>query len=129
MKLLRKYTLVIQHMRFLTDVNIAQSVITFLRQNGHDVLDAKKDYLTTSDAKIVLLAKQEKRIVLTRDKDFLELIQVPRYQVAIIVIRLLDQKPKNITLHLGDLLGYQTEEVLSTSLTIIKEDSADSYPY
>ncbi|OGH40281.1 MAG: hypothetical protein A3B41_04555 [Candidatus Levybacteria bacterium RIFCSPLOWO2_01_FULL_37_26] len=116
-------------MRFLADVNIAQSVITFLRQNGHDVLDAKKDYLTTADNKIILLAKQGERIIVTRDKDFLDLVQLPQYQVAAIVIRLLDQKPKNITLHLKDLFDHQSEEVLNTSLTIIKEESADSYPY
>lgn len=116
-------------MRFLADVNIAQSVIIFLRQNGHDVLDAKKDYLTTADSEIILLAKQEKRIILTRDKDFLDLVLFPQYQVAALVIRLLDQKPKNIIAYLRALLDYQTEEVLNTSLTVIKEESADSYPY
>lgn len=100
-----------------------------MRKQGHDVLDAKKNYLTTADYGIILLAKQKKRIVLTRDKDFLDLTQLPQYQVAVIVIRLLDQKPKNIIQYLRNLLEYQTEEVLSSSLTILKEESANSYPY
>ena len=116
-------------MRFLADVNIAQSVITFLRQLDHDVLDAKKDYLTKADSEIILVAKKEKRIVLTRDKDFLDLVQLSRYQIPAIVIRLYDQKPKNIIAYLRALLDYQTEEILSTSLTILKEESANSYPY
>lgn len=86
-------------------------------------------FLADVNYEIILLAKQKKRIVLTRDKDFLDLVQLPQYQVAIIVIRLLDQKPKNIIRYLRNLLEYQTEEVLSSSLTILKEESADSYPY
>ena len=38
-------------------------------------------------------------------------------------------KPKNIIAYLRALLDYQTEEILSTSLTILKEESANSYPY
>ena len=38
-------------MKFLADVNIAQSVIYFLRKLNHDVLDAKKDHLLSKDTK------------------------------------------------------------------------------
>ncbi len=45
-------------MKFLADINIAQSVIKFLRENGHYVLDSKQDYLLVKDTEIIELAKQ-----------------------------------------------------------------------
>lgn len=116
-------------MKFAADINIAQSVIVFLRQLGHDVLDCKKDYLTAGDTTIIYLARSESRIILTRDKDFLELVKIPKYRVPVIVVRLLDQKPDNIILHLKKLLSNQDEKILSHSLTIITEERADSIPY
>lgn len=63
-------------MKFLADVNIAQSVIKFLRKLEHDVLDAKKRHLLSSDIEIINIAQIEGRIVLTRDKDFINLEQI-----------------------------------------------------
>ena len=71
-------------MRFLADVNIPQSVIASLTEAGHDVLDIKKQKLDFKDSELIQIAKQEKRIILTRDKDFLLLAQFPKYQVPTI---------------------------------------------
>lgn len=116
-------------MKFLADVNIAQSVIYFLRQLGHEVLDSKKDYLHSSDIQIIIIAKREKRLILTRDKDYIDLVQLPKYQVPTIVFRLLDQKPDSIIKHLKELLLNQQEKILNNSLTIVTEESADSSLY
>lgn len=115
-------------MKFLADVNIAQSVISFLRNLRHDVLDAKLDYLFDPDTKIIQIAKSEKRIILTRDKDFINLVQLSKYSVSTIVLRLSDQKPENIIKHLAELLNNQDEAVLNKSLTIVRDTIADSIP-
>ncbi len=75
-------------MKFIADVNIASKVIRLLRQTGHDVLDIKKLDPITSDTEIIKLAREENRIILTHDKDFLGLTKFPKYQVGMIVIRL-----------------------------------------
>lgn len=116
-------------MKFLADVNIPQSVITSLTQLGHDVLDIKKQNLKTKDIEIIHLAKQQDRIILTRDKDFIALTQFPKYQVATIAIRLKIQTPEHMLKHLNQLLKNQDEHVLRNALTIIKEETADSHPY
>lgn len=115
-------------MKFIADVNIAQSVIRFLRNLGHDCLDAKIDYLIDLDTKIIKVAKNDRRIILTRDKDFIYLVQLPKYSVATIVFRLSDQKPDNIIRYLDTLLDRQDESVLKKSLTIIEDNVANSIP-
>lgn len=116
-------------MKFIADVNIAKTVITFLRKEGHDVIDIKALSRTASDTEIIKLALKENRIVLTHDKDFLALTQYPKYQVPVIVIRLRKQNANHFWLKLYDLIEHQSEETLNISLTILKEESADSYPY
>lgn len=85
-------------MKFIAEVNIAQLIIKFLRNQNFNVLDAKKNLLLESDTKIISLAQQENRIILTRDKDFIELVKLPKYQVPTTVEMLsAGKKPQEIT--------------------------------
>lgn len=117
------------YMKFIADVNVAQVVIKFLRQSGHDVSDLKKEFSTEADIDIIKIALSESRIILTHDKDFLGLVKFPKYQVGMIVIRLLNQKTLNHLKKLKQLLEEDTEEVLISSLTILTEDSIEHYPH
>ncbi len=116
-------------MKFLADINIPQSVINALNKEGHDMLDIKKHKLNLKDTELIQIAKKENRIILTRDKDFIVLTQFPKYQVPTIVIRLKIQIPSYIRDHLMQLLNNQDEGILNKSLTIIRDQSADSQPY
>ena len=116
-------------MKFIADVNIAKTIIISLRKEGHDVTDIKTLNRTISDIEIIELALKEKRIILTHDKDFLALTQYPKYQVPAIIIRLHEQNVKHFWAKLKDLIQHQSERILNISLTILKEESADSYPY
>ncbi len=116
-------------MKFLADINIPQSVIASLINLDYDVLDLKKVNLKAKDVDIIKMAKSKKRIILTRDKDFLALTQFPKYQVPVIVIRLKNQQPAVIGSYLFRLLKNQKEEILNKSITIITEESAISNPY
>lgn len=116
-------------MKFLADVNIPQSLIKTLETNGHYVFDLKKVKLEAPDTEVIAIAQREQYIILTRDKDFIALTQFPKYQVATIAIRLLDQNPQHIVDRVLELLLNQDQEILMGSLTIITEESADSYAY
>lgn len=115
-------------MKFLTDVNIPASSVSLLKSLGHDVLDLKEKDLSAKDVEIINLAKSENRIIVTRDKDFLELSKFPKYSVPLILIKITNQKFENITTHISDLLENQNEAILKTSITIVKENTAESYP-
>lgn len=116
-------------MKFLADVNIPQSLINRLVEEGFDVLDVKKQDPFLSDAELINIAKKEQRIILTLDKDFISLTQFPKYQVPTIVVRLRNQHPEKIAEKVSALLKNQEENLLSKSLTVIKEETANSYPY
>jgi predicted nuclease of predicted toxin-antitoxin system len=116
-------------MKFLADVNILQSLIIHLIDAGHDVLDIKKQALNLKDTELIQIAEEEKRIILTKDKDFIALTQFPKYQVPTITIRLKNQNSHYIKDHLTQFLQNQSEEIINTSLTIIREDSAVLHPY
>lgn len=116
-------------MKFVADVNISQSVIKFLRRAGHNVIDIKRLNPLIGDKEIINLALEEKRIVLTHDKDFLVLTQYPKFHAAIILIKLEKQNAKHFRERLKDLLKEQPENILNNSLTILEEDTFESYPY
>lgn len=99
-----------------------------MRKRNYNVLDAKKDLLLESDTKIIHIAQKENRIILTRDKDFIELVKLPKYQVPAIIFRLTDQRPENIRIYLEKVLEGTTVKILSTSLTIIEDSHTDSIP-
>lgn len=116
-------------MRFLADVNIPQSAISALTKLGYDVFDLKRENLEAKDTEIIERAHTEGRIILTRDKDFLALTQFPKYQVPTIVLRLKNQNSGAVSRHLSELVQNQKKDILASSLTIVTEESADSYPY
>jgi uncharacterized protein with PIN domain len=61
-------------MKFVVDESTGQSVVNELRRLGHDVLAIRESYPSIDDPPILNIAVSEKRIVLTNDKDFGELV-------------------------------------------------------
>ncbi|MBI2011513.1 DUF5615 family PIN-like protein [Candidatus Daviesbacteria bacterium] len=115
-------------MKFLADVNIPLPLINLLRKNGHEVCDAKVEYPKAKDIQLIKIAKENNLVILTRDKDFLELTKYPKYKIPLIAIRLTNQQTINILGHLEDLLNNQSEDILMHSITVINEAIADSFP-
>ena len=60
-------------MRFLADENVPRSVISALRERGHDVLAVREVLQGADDQTLLRRAQGDARIVLTFDKDFGEL--------------------------------------------------------
>lgn len=117
-------------MKFVADVNIPQLLIKQLINLNHDVLDIKKHNLEISDIEIIKIAKNESRVILTRDKDYIILVQFPRYQVPLIAIRLINQTNAwYIVDKVLEFIKNNKESLISNSLTIIRDYAAVSYQY
>ena len=69
-------------MRFLANENIARSVVTGLRDAGHDVLSVKESMRGQDDKTILARAAAEARTLVTFDKDFGELAFRARLPVS-----------------------------------------------
>lgn len=115
-------------MKFLSDVNIPLPLIRYLVKQGHEVQDARIDYPKAKDIQLIEIAKESSQIILTRDKDFLELTKYPTHKVPLIVVRLVNQQTSNIVSHVENLLTNQSAEILMNSVTIVREEKADSFP-
>ncbi len=115
-------------MKFLADVNIPLPLVNLLKAKGHEVQYATTDYPSVGDIELIQKAQDNHQIILTRDKDFLELTKHPKFKVPLIFIRLIDQKTENILSNFKSLLETQPEQVLSNSITILKENIASSHP-
>ena len=63
-----------RELKFLVDVGVGKKVETWLRETGHDVKGIRELNPSMSDRDILRLAGSEKRLVITMDKDFGELI-------------------------------------------------------
>ena len=61
-------------MRWLADECVAAPLVALLRSDGHDVLSVAELAAGLSDADVVALALREKRLLLTEDKDFGDLV-------------------------------------------------------
>lgn len=61
-------------MKFLVDESVEFSVVLFLRDSGHDVIAVAENFPSLEDTKVLLFGKNERRIVITNDKDFSGLI-------------------------------------------------------
>lgn len=60
-------------MRLILNENVSATVLSLLRQRGHDVLSVKESMRGEGDVSILARAQLESRIVVTHDKDFGEL--------------------------------------------------------
>ena len=75
-------------MKFLADANIESKVVQFLRNSGYDVKWVLEDNPFLSDEDILEISYKEKRILITNDKDFGELVYKDyRNTFSIILLR------------------------------------------
>jgi predicted nuclease of predicted toxin-antitoxin system len=62
-------------MKFLLDANVEFRLATFLTSTGHDVKTIAHDFpASLKDHEVLTLAVEEKRILITNDRDYGELI-------------------------------------------------------
>src|SRR5215469_10478537 len=75
-------------MNFVADESCARPVIQALREAGHDVLDISELTPGASDDQILDRALNEKRVLITEDRDFGELVYARgRPSTGVILVR------------------------------------------
>ncbi len=81
-------------MRILADENIDAPIVAWLRSEGHDVTAVSEMAPGTDDASILPIAVEQKRVVMTFDSDFGELVIRRRLPVpGVILLRLRTRDP------------------------------------
>ncbi len=109
-------------MRFFVDENVRTSVITFLREEGHDVVGVSEQGRGITDRAILHYAVRERRILITNDTDFGELIyhhSLPHR--GVILFRLTIETNERVIATLASLLSSHASK-LSRHFVVLEDD-------
>ena len=91
--------------KLLLDENIGGMVAQELRAHGHNVKSIGEENAGADDATVLELARREKRILVTLDRDFGRLIVLQSHKHAgVIFLRLGNDSPEHITTALLSLI-------------------------
>ncbi|MBX7246975.1 MAG: DUF5615 family PIN-like protein, partial [Candidatus Sumerlaeaceae bacterium] len=73
----------------MADENLDRLIVDWLRVSGHDVSWAAEDAISAPDDELLAKANAENRILVTKDKDFCELVYRKRLaSTGIILLRI-----------------------------------------
>ena len=98
-------------MKILANENIPGSAVELLRRSGHDVLWARTEMAGADDEAVLRRAQQEKRLLLTHDKDFGELAFHRGLPSAcgVILFRIAMRSPAKVAESIVDILESRTD--------------------
>ncbi len=106
-------------MKFLIDVCVAsRSLCTLLTGLGYDVLSGAEIDPRASDEALLALAYQEKRVLVTEDKDFGELVFVRRLPHPCI-IRFVDMQVAEKVAAMRELLERHADVMHECALIVV----------
>lgn len=112
-------------LKYLADENISPLTVKTIRQLGYDITSAVEIGLQgAEDEKVVLLAQQENRIIITFDLDFGEIFYfASNIDVGIIVLRINPQTVEHTNKRLTTFLKAKIIENsnLAKALIILEE--------
>ncbi len=110
-------------MKFLADMGISPHIVEELRQQSHDAIHLAEQKLNRMvDGDILRKARQENRILLTNDLDFGELLAASGGVLpSVIIFRLKDMRPKNVSRHLLPILNKQTDALNAGAIMSVTE--------
>ena len=108
-------------MRLLLDQDIYAVTARFLREAGHDVMTAGELGCSREpDLRLLAIAREQKRILVTRDRDFGELVFVGGTRSGVIYLRMLPATVNVVHEELGRVLRAHSPEVLAAAFTVVE---------
>jgi len=112
-------------MRFLADMGISPRVVSALRERGHEAVHLQEEELgRMPDGDILAKARAERRVLLTHDLYFGELLAASGGNLpSVIIFRLRDMRAESVNSHLLSVLEKQSaalEKGVVCSVTELK---------
>lgn len=110
-------------MRFLADMGVAQRVVKWLRDKGHDALHLRDENLhRLPNGLIFEKAYKEKRILLTFDLDFGEIVALSgERQVSVILFRLRNTTTQHVIDRLKNVLIDAGHALEQGAIVVVEE--------
>ena len=109
-------------MRFLVDESSGMALVHFLRSKGYNTLAVSEIMPKANDIAVLKRALREKRILITNDKDFGELIfRSGKKHCGVILLRLKDERP-TIRIKIVTVILTQYTDRLKNHFTVASEN-------
>ena len=107
-------------MRLLIDQDVYAHTIRFLTNSGHDVVAVASIGLSqASDEEILQAAQDRNRILVTRDRDFGNLVFVRALGSGVLYLRILPSSLNAVHAQLETILTTYTEEELGRAFVVV----------
>ena len=114
--------------RFVADEGVDAPIVRLLRQNNFDVFYIAEESPSIDDTLVLQRANAENRILITKDKDFGELVyRLRQVHTGVILTRLEGLKPQHkakivlavIQKHIDEILGSFT--IIQPGIVLIRK--------
>ncbi len=100
--------------RFLVDIGVSKNVEAWLSLNGYDIKTIREINPRMPDEKILALAVSEKRMVITMDKDFGELVfHSGLSHAGVLLLRLEDATAQEKVMVIEKILSGYSDRLLN----------------
>jgi predicted nuclease of predicted toxin-antitoxin system len=111
-------------MRFLLDMNLPPQLATWLRTQGHDAVHVVDDGLgASSDQEILMRAATERRIVVSFDLDFGDILGTARQKgTGVVLLRLRSARQAHVRQRLQVAIA-QAGEAMEEGAVVLVEDA------
>jgi predicted nuclease of predicted toxin-antitoxin system len=108
-------------MKLLLDQDVYAATARFLLDLGHDVvLVASIGLSRAQDQEILRVAQEQKRVLVTRDRDFGNLVFVRELGAGVIYLRVLPSTLNAVHAELERVLNLHTETQLAQAFVVIE---------
>ncbi|MGH7233520.1 MAG: DUF5615 family PIN-like protein [Nitrospiraceae bacterium] len=110
-------------MRFLADMGVSLSTVRTLRSEEHYVVHLRDEGLIRiADADILEKARVERRVILTFDLDFGDLLAIGAHSFpSVIIFRLYNETLTSVNTHLQPVLTQRVRELEEGVLVIVED--------
>jgi predicted nuclease of predicted toxin-antitoxin system len=110
-------------MRFLLDQDVYAKTARFLRAEGHDLLQVSELGLSqATDETILSTAQTQNRILITRDRDYGNLVFVQALGTGVIYLRILPTTLAAVHAELGRVTAQYSAAELSKAFVVVSND-------
>ena len=110
-------------MRFLLDHDVYLVTFQFLRSHGHEVVRVSEIGLAkATDVELLAVAQEQRRLFVTRDRDYGNLVFVKSAGTGVIYLRMLPSDQAAVHRELERVLTSYTEDELSHAFVVVEPD-------
>ncbi|MEJ2736670.1 MAG: DUF5615 family PIN-like protein [Anaerolineae bacterium] len=108
-------------MKLLLDQDVSAATARFLLELGHDVVHVARLGLSRApDQEILRVAREQDRILVTRDRDFGNLVFVKNLGAGVIYLRIVPSTLSLVHMELERVLNFHSEEELSRAFVVVE---------